>query len=106
MRKIVCLMLAIVIMSSMTLEVFASEEHILSPSFAITEVAKEDGTTQRSFIKNVNDETEIWTRNDYHNTKELLYALGMEKDFIEKLSIETLDMYARAESYVGSVSYS
>lgn len=42
---------------------------------------------------------------DYAQTKALLLALGMEKDFVQKLSDETLQIYATSPELTGIISY-
>lgn len=93
--KIITILSALMLMISLVVPTYADG------NYSISEVKNEDGTISRTYIKNETERVAI----SKYDIKIILSNLGMEDDFIEKLSDEDLREYAEAAKIVGTVAY-
>lgn len=105
-RFMVCL-LAFSMIIAMPLSAFAAENNV--NTFGITETVDSNNRVVRIYERKAGSidlqQSIVPEEINYEETKELLLALGMEQDFIDKLADEDLETYSTSPQMIGTVSY-
>lgn len=111
MKKLLSVLLSVLILASSSFSAFATSTEDVAKTvlddFGITETVDEYHRVVRTFERDEVSNT-ARTRSgdiDYSETKAILLALGMEQDFIDKLSTDTLEIYRTSPQLVGTTSY-
>lgn len=113
MKKLISAMLTLCILTTMSFPAFAADNSTFKfkevGDFDILESQDAENRVTRVYERN-NNSTRInpiqEPKNICHDeTKKLLFTLGMEKAFIDKLSDEDLEIYATSPQIIGTVSY-
>lgn len=110
MKKFLSILLSILIIASLSMSAFATSSEdaseTVSVDFNMTETVDEYNRVVRTFERDIGNNAQICSGEiDYSETKAILLAIGMEQDFIDKLSVDTLEIYRTSQQLVGITSY-
>lgn len=111
MKKFLSIVLSILMVASLSFSAFAASSEAVvkttSGKFGITEMIDKNHRVIRSFKRDeVNNNIQVrLDKIDYSETKAMLLELGMEQDFIDKLSLDSLETYRRSKQLIGITSY-
>lgn len=111
MKKFLSIVLSILMVASLSFSAFAASSEAVvkttSGKFGITEMIDKNHRVIRTFKRDeVNNNIQARLgKIDYSETKAMLLELGMEQDFIDKLSLDALETYRSSKQLIGITSY-